>query len=70
MLVQIINSKGVKPGDSPDKARTQIKDGLNALKDYDGMAGKTTFTDDGTAIRPQLLAVLKNGVFVIDHTSN
>jgi len=70
MLVQIIKSKGVKPGDSPDKARTQITDGLNALKDYDGMAGKTTFTDDGTAIRPQLLAVLKNGVFVIDHTSN
>jgi len=70
MLVQIIKDKGAKPGDAPDNIRTQIKDGLNALKDYDGMAGKTTFSSDGTAIRPQLLAVLKNGVFVIDHTSN
>ncbi len=32
------------------------------------MADTTTFADDGTAIRPQLRAVVQGGRFVIDQS--
>ncbi|GLY88863.1 ABC transporter substrate-binding protein [Actinoallomurus iriomotensis] len=67
MIVQVIKEKGIKPGDNVATARAAIQKGLAALKTYDGMAGKTTFKQDGTGDRPTLVAVLKNGEFQIQH---
>jgi branched-chain amino acid transport system substrate-binding protein len=69
MIVKVIKAKNIKPGDNLAKARTAIEVGLNNLGTYEGMAAKTSFKSDGTAIRPQLEAVLTNGEFVIQHSN-
>lgn len=70
MVVQVIKDKNLAP-DSKDiqSARDAIQEGLNAIDDYVGMADKTTFSDDGTAIRPELRAVVRGGKFVIDQNA-
>ena len=70
MVVQVIKEKSLAP-DSADiaNARVAIQEGLNAIDDYVGMADKTTFSDDGTAIRPELRAVVRDGKFVIDQNA-
>lgn len=67
MIVQVIKEKNISPSESITKARQELQDGLAALKEYDGMAGKTSFKDDGTGLRPGLQAVLQDGEFKIQH---
>lgn len=69
MIVDIIEQRGLAPGTDVEQARVAIQEGLNALDGYVGMADSTTFADDGTAVRPQLQAVVQGGRFVIDQGS-
>jgi branched-chain amino acid transport system substrate-binding protein len=64
MIAKAIQQKAVKAGAT--QGRTAIQESLNALQNYEGMADATTFTDDGTAARPQLRSVVRDGKFVID----
>lgn len=45
--------------------RVAIQEGLNALEGFVGMAGPTTFGDDGFSLRPVLVAEVVDGVVVI-----
>ncbi|TDV56427.1 ABC transporter substrate-binding protein [Actinophytocola oryzae] len=66
MIMQVIKDKGISAGGNITQDRVTIQEGLNDLKDFTGMADKTTFSSDGTAVRPELRAVVKGGKFVID----
>lgn len=68
MIMKIIKDKGIKPGSDLQQSRDQIQEGLNAITDYTGMADKTSFSDDGTAVRPQLRSVVQGGKFVIEQS--
>lgn len=67
MIAKAIEEKGVQ-SDAVEKGRVAIQEGLNALRNYEGMAGATTFKD-GIAQRPQLRAVVRDGKFVIDKSA-
>jgi branched-chain amino acid transport system substrate-binding protein len=66
MIVDIIKSKKLS-GDSKAVAKTReaIKDGLTSSGGYNGMAGTTKFGQDGFSQRPELIARVENGRFVI-----
>jgi ABC-type branched-subunit amino acid transport system substrate-binding protein len=68
IIAKIIKEKGIKPGDDPAKSRTSIEEALNNLGTYEGMAGKTQFTSQGTAERPQLLSIMQGGQFIVEHS--
>jgi branched-chain amino acid transport system substrate-binding protein len=71
MVLDIIKDKGIKPGGgSVTQDRVTIQEALNSLDDYTGMADKSSFSDDGTAVRPKLRAVVKGGKFVIDQNAS
>ncbi len=67
MVAKVIKDKSITPDTAADQARTTIQEGLNNLGAYQGMAATSQFQQDGTANRPQLLAVMTKGVFVIQH---
>jgi branched-chain amino acid transport system substrate-binding protein len=69
MIMQVIKDKGIEAGGNVTEDRVAIQEGLNALDGFTGMADKTTFSDDGTAIRPELRAVVRDGKFVIDQNA-
>lgn len=63
MIVDIL---GKQPGDGDvEQTRVAVQEGLNALDGYVGMAETTTFAEDGTAVRPQLRAIVDGGRFVV-----
>jgi branched-chain amino acid transport system substrate-binding protein len=66
MIVDIIKAKKLS-GDSGSVAKTReaIKDGLTASGGYNGMAGTTKFGQDGFSLRPELIARVESGRFVI-----
>lgn len=67
MVAKVIKAKSVTPDTAADQARTTLQEGLNNLGSYQGMAATSQFQQAGTANRPQLLAVMTKGVFVIQH---
>lgn len=70
MVLDIIKEKGIKPGaEQVAQDRVTIQEALNGLSEYTGMADKSSFNDDGTAVRPKLRAVVKGGKFVIDQSA-
>ncbi|MGB3437659.1 MAG: ABC transporter substrate-binding protein [Actinophytocola sp.] len=70
MIMQVIKDKGINPGGEIPQDRVSIQEGLNGIEDFTGMADKTSFSDDGTAVRPQLRAVVEGGKFVIDQAAS
>jgi branched-chain amino acid transport system substrate-binding protein len=67
MVAEVIEQQDLPPGsEDVEQSRTAIQEALNALENYVGMADTTTFAEDGTAVRPQLRAVVQGGRFVID----
>jgi branched-chain amino acid transport system substrate-binding protein len=66
MIVDIIKTKKLR-GDSKSVAKTReaIKDGLTSSGGYNGMAGTTKFGQDGFSQRPELIARVDGGRFVI-----
>jgi branched-chain amino acid transport system substrate-binding protein len=67
MIAQAIKAQGIKPGDDVAASREKLLAGITALKDFSGMAGKTTFKANGTGDRPTLKAVMQGGQFRIEH---
>lgn len=67
MVAQVIKDKGIKPASDVATTRTAIQEGLAQLKTYEGMAGKTTFKENGTGDRPSLIAIMRSGAFQIQH---
>lgn len=71
MVANIIKDKGIKPGaQAVVQDRVTIQEALNGIDEYTGMADKTSFSDDGTAVRPKLRAVVQGGKFVIDQNAS
>lgn len=66
MIAQIIEEKGISPDADPAEARDAINEGIQSLEGYEGMAGVTSFREDGTGNRPSLLSVVREGHFVVE----
>jgi branched-chain amino acid transport system substrate-binding protein len=67
MIAKVIKDKNLSAGGDVNANREAIQQGLAALKDYEGMAGKTSFKDTGMGDRPSLVSVLQGGKFIIEH---
>ena len=67
MLVNAIKKSNITPSSDIDQARTTIRDDIQSQGTFTGMAAQTSFNDDGTSVRPQLLAIFKGTNFVIQH---
>ncbi|MBM9468751.1 ABC transporter substrate-binding protein [Nakamurella leprariae] len=70
MIAQVIEEQGLTADGDLAANRVAIQEGLKALTEYDGMAGRTAFKEDGTGDRPSLVAVVQGGEFVIEDHSD
>ena len=67
MIVDAIKAQGIKPGDDVTAAREKLLAGITGITTFNGMAGKTSFKENGTGDRPTLKAIMQGGQFRIEH---
>ena len=67
MIAQVIKEKNIQPGDDLAASRQSLQAGIQAITSFNGMAGETTFKENGTGDRPSLEAIMQGGQFRIQH---
>jgi len=65
MLVNAIKKSSITPTSDIAQARTAVRDDIQSQGTFTGMAAQTSFKEDGTSVRPQLLAIFKGQNFAI-----
>ena len=66
ILATIMTDGGLAgSGDSLEADRVAIQEALNDLEGFVGMAGRTTFGDDGFSVRPIIIAEVVDGDVVM-----
>lgn len=65
MIVDIIKTQELDGGSALAKTREAIMKGLTESSGYEGMSGQTKFGADGHSLRPELIARVEGGRFVI-----
>lgn len=61
MIAEVMTKAKITPETPLAQARTAIKDGLSAIKEYDGIVGKITMTPTGDALWTPLAFVAEKG---------
>ena len=64
LLASVMSEAGIDGSMAPDDVRIQIRDGLAAVVDFDGVAGLTTFLPNGDAEKTVYVNVVIEGVMV------
>lgn len=64
-LADIMRKAGIKPDTPLQEARTKIRDGMQALKDYKGLVGAISINADGDANWKPLPAIAQGGKWVV-----
>lgn len=54
MIAQTLKAAGVKPGDAPEKQRVAVRDGLAAMKNFQGLGNTLSVNEEGDAIKPTI----------------
>lgn len=60
IVADIMRKANIKPDTAVTEARTKIRDGMQAVKDYKGVTGTVTMKPDGDATFPATVVIAKN----------
>ena len=63
ITVDIARKAGITADTPLDEARTKIRDGWAALKDYPGMSGRTSIDEEGEGVKEVYVMEVKGGKF-------
>jgi branched-chain amino acid transport system substrate-binding protein len=66
VLKRVIETSGVEAKPTTvAKDRDRIREGLAKVKEFDGLLGKVTRTDDRESVKPYVFAIAKNSDWAV-----